>query len=216
LQKNQTVRNLLIQPKHNNMKKAIIGAIVGGLIIFIWQFVSFAFPDFHKSAHQYTEKQDAILSFLNNQGLKQGGYMLPSAPADAGMDEYNKVMQSGEGKPWVMIQYHNSLKTDMTMNMIRGFLVDVIAAFLLCWIIGKMAAPSFGTILTASLAAGLIAFLFGPYTASIWYEWPDTSVFLLDAVAAWGLTGLWLGWWLRRGRNQKMNVRTQEKQMEMA
>ena len=198
------------------MKKVIIGSIIGGLIIFLWQFLSFAAIDLHKPAHQYTEKQDVILSFLNSQGLKQGGYMLPSLPDGASWSEHEKAMKTAEGKPWALIQYYDKMETDMTMNMIRGFLVDVVAVFLLCWLIGKMAPLNFGKIVTSAIVVGLIAFLFEPYTGSIWYKWADIWAFFLDAVIAWGLTGIWLGWWLRRGRSKLSTVKIDEKEKELA
>jgi len=198
------------------MKKILIGSIVGGLIIFIWQFISFAAVDLHKPAHQYTDKQGAISSFLNSQGLKEGGYLLPSVPEGTTWSDHDKAMQAAAGKPWMIIEYHQTMDTGMTMNMIRGFLVDGIAVFLLCWIISKMAAPSFGTIFGASLAVGIIAFLFGPYTNSIWYKWADIWAYLADAVVAWGLTGLWLGSYLRRGPTRAKTVAMNETEMEMA
>ena len=198
------------------MKKALIGSIVGGLIIFIWQFISFAAVDIHRPAHQYTEKQDAILGFLNTQGLKQGGYMLPSLPDGASWSEHEKAMKTAEGKPWVLIQYYDRMETDMTMNMIRGFIVDVIAVFLLCWLISKMTAPGFVTIVTGAVVVGLIAFLYEPYTGFIWYKWADIWAFFLDAIVAWGLTGIWLGWWLRRRRTQMSTVRIPEREKELA
>jgi hypothetical protein len=32
----------------------------------------------------------------------------------------------------------------------------------------------------------------------------------------WGLAGLWLGWWLRRGRSQLSTVRIGERDKELA
>lgn len=197
------------------MKKILVGSLIGGLIIFLWQFLSFALVDIHKSAHQYTDKQDAIMSFLNEQGLKEGGYTLPGVPDGASWEEHDKAMKASAGKPWAMIQYHNEMETNMTMNMIRGFLVDVVAVFLLCWMIGKMTAPGFGTILGSALAVGLIAFLYEPYTGSIWYKMPDIWAYLIDAVVAWGLTGLWLGWWLRRGRTKLSTIKVTEREKEL-
>lgn len=142
--------------------------------------------------------------------------MLPNLPEGSSMDQQNEFMKTTEGKPWVMIQYHNKMENNMAMNMVRGLLVDIIAVFLFCWLISKMAAPSFGTILASALVVGLISFLFGPYTGSIWYQWFDIWAFLLDAIAAWGLTGLWLGWWLRRGKTGAASVRMKQKEMEIA
>src|SRR5215213_4732444 len=146
------------------MKKLLIGSIVGGLILFIWQFLSFALINFHKPAQSYTDKQDAIMSFLNSQGLKEGGYVLPSLPEGSSMDDHEKAMKAAEGKPWAMLQYHQSMKNDMVVNMIRGFVVDIVIVLLFCWIARRLNVQSFGAILTAALVTGLIVFLNAPYT----------------------------------------------------
>ena len=198
------------------MKKTIIGSLVGALIIFIWQFLSFALINFHKPAQQYTEKQDVIMNFLNSQGLEEGGYFLPNLPDGASMDDQNKYMAEAEGKPWATIQYHSKMENDMVMSMIRGFLVNFVTVLLFCWLIFKMNAPSFGTIATAALAVGLIAFLFEAYTGSIWYKFFDIWAFFLDAVVAWGLTGLWLGWWLTRRTMGASTIRIAEREKELA
>ena len=198
------------------MKKFVIGALVGAIIIFIWQFVSFAALNLHKPAQQYTEKQDAIMSFLNSQGLKEGGYILPPLPEGSSMEEHNNAMKAAEGKPWAVIQYHSTLEDKMVMNMIRGFLVDFAVVLLFCWLVGKMAAPTMKTIVTSALVVGLITFLFQPYTGNIWYEYFDIWIYLLDAIVCWGLTGLWLGWWLRRGRPEMSKVRIGKHSREVA
>jgi hypothetical protein len=201
------------------MKKTIIGSIVGALIIFIWQFLSFGLINFHKAGQDYTDKQDAIMSFLNNQGLKEGGYVMPTVPSTASRDEMEKSMEATNGKPWAKIEYHNVAENSagaMTMNMVRGFLVNFVIVLLFCWMISKMTAPSFGTIATAAIVVGLIAFLNQPYTGFIWYKIFDIWAYFLDAVVAWGLTGLWLGWWLRRGRSQMSAVKIGERDKELA
>jgi hypothetical protein len=210
---------LTSQPKPHIMKKALIGSLVGAIIIFIWQFLSFGLVNFHKPAQDYTEKQDAIMSFLNSQGLKEGGYVMPNAPSTASREEMEKVMNASDGKPWARIEYHNKAENStnaMIMNMIRGFLVNFVIVLLFCWLIGKMTAPGFGPIITAALAVGIIAFLNEPYTGFIWYKTFDIWAYFLDAVVAWGLTGLWLGWWLRRGRHELSSLRIRKAEKELA
>jgi hypothetical protein len=201
------------------MKKAIIGSLVGAIIIFIWQFLSFALINLHRPAQQYTDKQDVIMSFLNSQGLKEGGYIMPTSPETASNSEMEATMKAYDGKPWARIEYHNAAKNStnaMVMNMVRGFLVDFVMVLLFCWLIAKMVTPGFGTILTSALIVGVIAFLFEPYTENIWYKFFDIWAYFFDAIVAWGLTGLWLGWWLRRGRTQLNTVKIQEREKELA
>jgi hypothetical protein len=191
------------------MKKLIIGSLVGGLLIFIWQFLSFVAINFHEPFQSYTPKQDSILNFLEQIGLEEGGYYMPGLPEGSTREQHEAAMKDAEGKPWASIPYHKAWKNDMVISMVRGFLVDVIIVMLFCWIVGKMNAPSGGTIISGALAMGMIVYLNAPYTASIWYEIFDAWAFLLDAVVSWLLVGIWLAFWLRRGRNKVAAVYNQ-------
>jgi len=44
--------------------KTFYRALLGGLILFFYQFLSFAGANFHGNAQAYTEKQDTIMAFL--------------------------------------------------------------------------------------------------------------------------------------------------------
>jgi hypothetical protein len=88
--------------------------------------------------------------------------------------------------------------------------------FLFCWLIGKIANPGFGTVLGGALAVGMIAFLNEPYTGFIWYKSFDIWASFLDAILMWGLAGLWLGWYLRRGRPELSAIRIEGREKELA
>ena len=130
------------------MKKYFIAALVGGIILFIWQFLTWSLINFHESTQQYTPKQDAIMNVLKSEGLEEGGYMMPMLPKTATMEEWQQFMKNAEGKPWASIQYHNELKNNMVLNMVRGLVINIVTVFLLCWILVRLYAPSFSTILT--------------------------------------------------------------------
>lgn len=182
------------------MKKTIVAALVGGIIIFAWQFVTWGAFNLHKAQQQYTPKQDSILNYLGTQFNEDGAYMLPSFPPGTSDAEMEKQMKAMEGKPWAQVVYHKSMPgmDKMLVNIVRALLVDIFIILLLCWFINKMNAPSFATIFLASLGTGFVIFLNMPYTMHIWYGSFDLHIYLLDALISWSVTGLWLGWWLRR------------------
>ena len=180
------------------MRKLIIGALVGGLLIFIWQTLSWAILNLHHASQEYTPKQDSVMAYLNSQFAEDGSYLLPNYPKDTPREEMEKTMDARKGKPWAQIQYHKSLDTNMGANIIRGLIVNIIMVALLCWVFMKISPASFANIFISSILIGLIVFINSPYTIHIWYIKADIMAHLYDALISWALCGLWLGWWLSR------------------
>ncbi|HSF45001.1 MAG TPA: hypothetical protein VLA58_03295 [Chitinophagaceae bacterium] len=181
------------------MKKQLIAAIVGGIIIFFWQFLSNAALDLHRPAQEHTPKQDTILGFLKSQQLEQGRYFLPTTPKGASSEEQQALMSKVEGQPWAILDYHSTWTTsDMFMNMARGLMIDMLMVFLFVWLITRNGTPSFGTIVMSAVVLGFIAFLNFPYAYFIWYKSPGIWSDFMDAIVAWAACGVWLGWYLRK------------------
>lgn len=178
------------------MRKQIIATLVGALILFFWQFLSWSLLNVHGSEMQYTENQDAILETLS-QHLEEGTYFLPTVPRGTSAEEMEAAMSDAMGKPWATVSYHPSMENNMATNMFRGFVVDLLAAFLLIWVLLKFENLTFNRALITSLAVGFIGYLTIPYLNSIWFE-SETIGYLVDAVVQWGLVGVWLGWYLPR------------------
>ncbi len=177
------------------MKKTIIASVVGGLILFFWQFLSWTILDTHRPMQNYTPKQQEILDFLG-QNLEEGNYYLPTLPQGASMEENEKLMNESMGKPWAEIRYHKSMNTNMSLNMIRGFLVDILVVFLFCSYLLKSSLDFRRTLLSA-LMFGFVSYLITDYTRQIWFD-TNTIPDLIDAIVGWGIVGVWLGWWLQR------------------
>lgn len=180
------------------MKKVIIGALVGGILMFAWQTLSWTIFDLHRPANNYTPKQDAIISFLNEQFNEDGSYMIPSYPPGSSNEVMEQHMKEAVGKPWAVVAYHKNLDMNMGMRIFRGLVVDIVIVGIFCWIISGFARPRFSNVFVASLLVGLIAFMNFPYTVYIWFETFDIGASLTDALVGWGLVGLWLGWWYGR------------------
>lgn len=178
--------------------KIFIGALVGAIIIFFLQFLSWTILDLHRPAQQYTSKQDSILNYLNSQFDSSGGYILPTIPKGASMDESNELMKKSQGKPWVQILYHKSFYTNMGVNMAKNLVTNFIMVLLFCWMMAGYSSNTFGKTFLAAIFVGLIVFLHATYTVHIWYYVFDLKAHFTDYIVSWGVTGLWLGWWLNR------------------
>lgn len=182
------------------MKKMFIGALVGAIIIFTWQFLSWGLLNLHHAQQEYTPKQDSVMAFLKTQFTEDGSYLMPNSAPGSSNEEMEKNMKANEGKPWVQLSYHTSMKgmDGMVMNMARGLLVNIVMVWILCWLFSKISLPSFGTILLGTLGVGIIVFFNAPYTQHIWYDSFDLMAHFADAIVSWGATGIWLGWWYSR------------------
>jgi hypothetical protein len=189
------------KPKLAIMKKWLIGSLVGGILVFLWQFLSWTILPLHSGEAKYTPAEKEILKTLSASGLKDGMYMLPTAPPEASsMEDHEKIMKEMEGKPWATLIYRSAYKNDMVMPMIRGFLVDWFLVFTLIYILTRGGTPTAIRVLAGSVAIGLFTFLVGPYTMHNWFQTPNETYtgHLIDGIVAWGLVGIWLGWWLNR------------------
>jgi hypothetical protein len=177
--------------------KFIIGSLVGGLIVFMYQFMSWALLNLHASQQQYTDQQENIINCLSTNLKEDGTYFIPNVPPGTSSEIAQKQMEESQGKPWAIVSYRKSMNTSMSTNMLRGFAADIVAVFLLCWVLGNFHYVNMRMAIMASVAVGLIGYLTTEYSNSIWFELnslPD----LLDAVVCWTLCGTWLGFWLRK------------------
>lgn len=180
------------------MKKLFIGAIVGGILVFLWQTLSWTVLNLHAKEYQQAPAQDSVLNYLNSQFSETGQYYLPHAKEGATAKEMQEEQKNMQGKPWAVVSYHKSYDENMVNNIIRGLLVAIISVFFVCWILMKQTNSSFSSTFFSTILIGVVGYLFIPYSMNIWFQVPGALTNLEDILVAWGLCGLWLGWWLNR------------------
>jgi lipopolysaccharide export LptBFGC system permease protein LptF len=181
------------------MKKWLIGSLVGAIIVFGWQAASWMFLGIHDKQMKYTPAQTEIMSVLSANLTEDGLYSMPSAPTKK---EQRDMVKGMEGKPWASVIYHKEFHMDMAMPMIRGFLIDIFLVISLIYVLTRGGTPISRRVFSGSVAMGLAFWLWGPYTGHVWFQlpWHMIQGDLIDALVAWSLCGLWLGWWLNRGK----------------
>ena len=164
------------------MKRILIGALVGAIIIFAWQAVSRMVLQLHNDSMKVAPNSEAILSAMS--GIQEDGvYFLPDLNHNATEQEYEEQHKRMEGKPWAIVQYHQRWEMNMTMPMIRQFATMFLAIAFFIWIIGKNG--GFGSVFLKSVGAGFLIFLAAWYPQNIWYQypWPALRGELIDLLA---------------------------------
>ncbi len=180
-------------------QKLFLGAFVGGIILFFWQFLSHTVLNLHAPAEQYTPAQEQLLAELSKHLSKPGGYMLPRLETNT-MEYPADFVQKFQGKPWATIQYHPSLSMDMSYNIIREFILDVVLVFLFLLVLRRLKNQSPGQIIFLCLLLGFLIFSNSSYSYHIWYPRYDLRADLIDYVVSWGLCGLFLALYLPEKR----------------
>jgi hypothetical protein len=181
------------------MKRTLAAVLVGAIIVFGWQALSWMLLPFHNDSYKYTPNEQVILNNLSSSITEEGTYMLPGTKPGVSQEEQAKTWEANKGKPWAMVTYHPSYSGDMAGQMIRGFLIALVSVWIVCWLLKGI--NGFSNIFIRSLMIGFFAWLFVHYNNHNWFAtpWSVLKGELIDILAAWGLCGLWLGWWLNRG-----------------
>ncbi|MFZ8836769.1 MAG: hypothetical protein ACO3MV_06685 [Flavobacteriales bacterium] len=174
------------------MKNPLLFTLCGGLILFVWQFISFAALNLHGSASSYTPLQDPILNQLKELELPQGMYALGTLPQEdyADPEKVEAYLAEQNGQPWGILQYHHSWQSDMTSNLLRGFTISLLVAFGMFWILRQLPSSNLIKRILICAVIGLIGFFFHPYSQFIWFKFPDVWAHLLDSILPFALLGL--------------------------
>ena len=189
------------------MKKLIIAALVGGVILFAWNALSWMALPIHHDTFMYTEHQDEILEVVNKHLDKSGTYRIPFVDnREAGMydEEYKEAFQAleekQEGKPFFTIFY---VKEGMSMDPLKflmGIVNSFIAVFLVALILG-LAQDKLSGFFQRWWLVMLIPVLMcfsGPIVDMNWmgFQWHYVKGIILDHLVSWGLVGAWLSYYM--------------------
>lgn len=170
------------------MKKWIIFGLAGGILLFIWQFLSFAMPNFHKSANEFTPLQDTLLTTFESLKLEEGMYML-GIPDPNNQDQ--DMAMKGDTYTWASLNYKINDSTSMERPMIRSIIIDILISLILLAFLMQLKNPTLIKRIALSVGIGLIGFFFISYSDFIWYKEPDIFAYLIDAIVPWTILG-WL------------------------
>lgn len=170
------------------MKNHILFSLLGGIVLWLWQFISFAAANLHGSAQAYTPLSDPIISAISATGLPEGRYLLGQTDPDL-IASGEATGFENEGGPVAILHWDPVNDQNMALNMIRGFAVCLLVSALLFWLVKSLRKPSPRSGALTGLAIGFMAFLAIPYTNFIWYRSPDIWAYLADAVVPWVLMG---------------------------
>ena len=182
------------------MSKVLVSALVGAVILFVFQAASWMGLGIHANSFKYLPEQDEVLEVMSKH-MEEGNYYLPYFdPETTTSEEQMAFQEASAGKPWVMVQYHEKMEMNMAKNMGLGFLSDLITCLILSLVLINVNAPTFRLKMFFVMMLATLVMLGGPLMEANWFDTPKHYLFgaVADIFIGYFLAGLWMSWWTGR------------------
>jgi hypothetical protein len=172
-----------------------LSAIVGGIIVFCWGFISWDLLSLHPLANFTNE--DAVASAIRANAPANGVYLIPAPvqPA-AGADKaaQEKMMEDRQHTgPIVLAAVQTGgMSLSIPVFFLRGLCIDVVGALFVSILFGMLTGANYGRRVLFAALIGLTAGLL--VSAPNWGWWGFSSKYIacefVDLIASWTLAGL--------------------------
>ena len=177
------------------MKVLIKGALIGGLVAFIWTNISWIALPWHQMTISTFPDEASIAESLQNNVKEEGLYILPwtNEKSMEVMNEYDQKVRNG---PFAyMVVYPHGFNLNRPKMTILGLLYSMLIALILTYLLTKTKDLSYiqkvGFIKLAAIAGALVVVV----PDLIWWQFPVSYgvVTIIDTAITWGLAGLAIG-----------------------
>lgn len=183
-------------------KKLLLGAVLGGLVLFVWGFVSHALLGWYdphlRSFTNQTEVEEAVVSGVSGSGI----YLLPNlTPAEQSLPKAERaaaeaaVMERMQRGPMLFAVVRVGPGASFPTLLIVQFLIGLLAAAVATWLLLQTRIPGYGGRIAFVTAIGLVLVLWAKLPNWLWWSFPTgfTLVESLDALIGFALLGALLG-----------------------
>ena len=188
------------------IKKMILSAILGGLVLFVWSAISGMLPWHQPTIRKFTS-EDVVQAAILANAPESGIYVLPNPchfddlPQELQADAQRAAMKKAEEGPMLFASLKREGPGSMGVQMLQALLVNIIAAATMAWLLMTTPLRSFFAKVRFVEMIAVLIFVAGQLPFSIWWQFsPDfLLISLLDLLIGWGLAGCVLAWATGRG-----------------
>lgn len=177
------------------MMKLLFGSLIGGIILFVWSWLTWTLVPIHSGTIQNINNEEAVVTAMNINMDKKGVYVFPAIPEShdqVAVDEFNQKYQQG---PVGMIIYDPQGSDPMPPSqMIIGLIIDLIAAFFTGWFLSRSTAAA-STYMSRVVYCGMLGIFLALLSHIVNWNWMNypldyTTAWTLDTIIGWILAGL--------------------------
>ena len=167
------------------MRKRVIGALLGGVIVCAWGVLSWMALPWHSRAMRSLDHDVDVVRMLDFGTPASGIYLYPQAAS--------REMKAG--LPMAFVSFSKEGARPVVQAVLLGLCLQIAGAFILTWLISKTSGLAYGQKVLFAAAYGLAAGLLGAGPNWIWMNFaPDyTLLGIADSLISWTLAGLAIG-----------------------
>jgi hypothetical protein len=185
------------------MKKILVPGIVGGIVYFLWSFIShMATPIGQMGIKTVDTNEDAVISSLKTNMQQPGFYMLPGAGmlGNPTAEQTAAVEAKYAAGPTAVVVYNPTGSPMMSGGQLgRQFLFTLISALIAAFIVSATAA-SLTTRAVMVALMGAFSWLMISLPQWNWYRFPAAFVIGvgIDNIVGWLIAGFAIAWMIGR------------------
>lgn len=184
------------------MFRVFFGGIVGGIVAFVWAFVSWGVLPWHSWAINKFKNPDFVTWVVKENATVDGVYMAPYTQTDdvnltpgeikQEIEQQEAAMKKG---PYVFAQVRTKgMDPSHPSLYIYSFLTQFAGAFLISWLLYKVVDTSYGGRLFFVTMIGLIVGVLGLLPDWNWFGagYKFTLIMMADYLIQWFIVGIFL------------------------
>ncbi len=187
-----------------------VAALSGAIVIFLWQFVSHMLLPIGEMGFRAPQNEAVVLQAAGSGLPASGMYLLPYLAPEkmkdaAAVQDWTERAQKNPSL-FVVVGPANTIVTNMLPELGRQFVIDLLGALLVAFMLAGTA-WGFGMRVLGATIFGAFGWLLDIVPLWNWYKFPADYVVgnLLDQGIGWLLAGIVIAWWLGR-RNARRAV----------
>lgn len=174
------------------MGRILTASIFAAIVLFTWSAVSWMVLTWHNTTLHAFKDEASVAKVMQDNTNQSGIYMLPYMATDSTPSQKNSSNELLKAGPVVFTAVYLGGVTNMQPYMIKGFIIQLLAAFFVGWLLSKTARLSYfgrvGFVLVFAIAASLACHL--PYWNWWHFETMYTLITIGDMLVGWFLAGL--------------------------
>lgn len=156
------------------MKKLVLGAVFGAIILFVWSSLSWTVLPWHAATLKKFTNGDAVAAAVTANAPEGGVYVNPYGEDSASQEK----MKRG---PILFIAYQNSGIPSMAGPLVKHFISLILVALLATWLVGKATGLSYWGRVVFITVMGFTAAVY--CVVPNWTWWGFSSSYTLAQIA---------------------------------